>query len=369
MHEVIRSCNAPIELRFQERQYWPTDPRLEFTIPPELWLTPNVVIQDREEALQEACLPIGWRIYTDGSGRAGLVGFAFVVYDQQYSVYKMGAALQEGSVYEAEMAAIREALLWVEDAPFAISETKSVKIFCDNQQVLKALKHPTTSSALLRPILDQLYLLQQQGWHTALHWVPSHSGVEGNEYADQEAKKALSLPPRPRPITQQELKRLIKHENNAELSLNWKEASTAPILHRFFPDLSDMKILQQLNISVPLIKLMAGRSSLKFHQVHHFRLDISSLCSCSQEEEDVDHFIFRCPLQEHLRTDWEPKYRKGILSEFTRTTDSLHLLDSYVLATKRFREFLNQDELDQDSEDPLAALVDSSDPTNPPALE
>ena len=66
----------------------------------------------------------------------------------------------------------------------------------DSKSTLRALQHGGTRNrhALQKATLHNLHQLRNRGLATALLWVPSHSGIRGNELADQAAKDATGLP-------------------------------------------------------------------------------------------------------------------------------------------------------------------------------
>lgn len=68
----------------------------------------------------------------------------------------------------------------------------SVLIFTDNQSAIKAINNPQGRSGQF--LIEEIYtkarklpLLQ------AIHWIPAHVGVPGNEWADKEVKAAAQL--------------------------------------------------------------------------------------------------------------------------------------------------------------------------------
>lgn len=68
-----------------------------------------------------------------------------------------------------------------------------IDIFTDNQAAIASSAWPQRQSGqwLLRQISVRLVTLQQQGINVNIHWIPAHTGVPGNEHADELAKEPL----------------------------------------------------------------------------------------------------------------------------------------------------------------------------------
>ncbi|KAK5991836.1 hypothetical protein PT974_07493 [Cladobotryum mycophilum] len=96
-------------------------------------------------------------------------------------------------VADAELIAISKVL----DA-LLLSRTNqpTAYIFVDSQAAIMKIKGPGEISYRIRA---QLHLLSQQSIAITVAWVPSHTGIPGNEIADQLAKKGLEASYRGRP--------------------------------------------------------------------------------------------------------------------------------------------------------------------------
>ena len=78
----------------------------------------------------------------------------------------------------------------------AAKETKNitnapVTIFCDSQEALRTIEHPPShrNNRFLRgSIYEKTKKLESNKHHVTIRWIPSHSGLAGNERADQAVK-------------------------------------------------------------------------------------------------------------------------------------------------------------------------------------
>nr|KAG5705434.1 hypothetical protein BaRGS_004561 [Batillaria attramentaria] len=128
------------------------------------------------------------KIYTDGSVLdSGEVGCAFVIPDLGITRrYKLNAGL---SIFSAEMYAILMACTFVNDMP---NPPLGVVILSDSKSSLQALERGGTRnrSDVQSEILFLAHQIITKGTILALMWLPSHSGIRGNELADREARDA-----------------------------------------------------------------------------------------------------------------------------------------------------------------------------------
>lgn len=94
-------------------------------------------------------------------------------------------------IIDAEMWGISEALK-VAEQKAVTSQSFAIDIFCNSQTAINKLKSmdDRECQALKTQIYHKTELLIQQGHKVSIFWVPSHSGLEGNEKADEAAKNA-----------------------------------------------------------------------------------------------------------------------------------------------------------------------------------
>jgi ribonuclease HI len=174
--------------RFENRQY-------ERTTLPEVKKSfkGKVVILKEEEALVEARKRRdGLVFWTDGSRKIDEWTGCAVVWKEglKWSKRRIHLGRQE-EAYDVEMYAISEAVK-IADEISRTKEVRAVTIFTNSQATLKRIQSD-------EPGPGQVLALRTMNWESELtdrniqveyRWVPAHSGVEGNEKADQQAMKA-----------------------------------------------------------------------------------------------------------------------------------------------------------------------------------
>jgi ribonuclease HI len=69
---------------------------------------------------------------------------------------------------------------------------RRLTIFTDNQAAIQAVAKPRNHSGqyLVHGVRERLQTAQMLGIQAAIHWVPSHVDIDGNEQADILAKMA-----------------------------------------------------------------------------------------------------------------------------------------------------------------------------------
>jgi ribonuclease HI len=132
------------------------------------------------------------RIYTDGSATNGKVGAAAVIYRKEKRIKTLWKHLgsdEEHTVYEAECTGILMGLHAIKRWKY-----KRTTIYADNQAALQGLtaNEPGPGKYLLDAIHNEIGVATKKKGkdNITLRWIPGHQGVEGNEAADVEAKRA-----------------------------------------------------------------------------------------------------------------------------------------------------------------------------------
>ncbi len=130
-------------------------------------------------------------IYTDGSGINNKIGAAAVSpdIDSTFSVY-LGPS-DWYTVYSAELHGILQALTMAA-VHQARTQLNEIIINTDNQASIQAIGDPGKHSGQVYVIqaVQTINTLRSLGVAIELHWIPAHINIDGNEWADNEAKKA-----------------------------------------------------------------------------------------------------------------------------------------------------------------------------------
>jgi len=120
--------------------------------------------------------------YTDASKNINGTGCAFI-FGTFKRLYKLPT---ETSIFTAEMIAIKEAVIYAESIP-----TNKALIISDSLSALTSLLSPNPSNEISQQILN---ITSKSNNIIEFMWVPSHSGITGNEEVDLLANQAISSP-------------------------------------------------------------------------------------------------------------------------------------------------------------------------------
>ena len=230
-------------------------------------------------------------IYTDGSkaDNAGYVGCALTCdhFIKSYRLHNMF------SIFSAELQAIHYALLHIQ-----MHNLKKSIIFTDSLSSLQSLASLNLQShALISKILKLHNYLSCKGYKIIFSYVPSHTGIKGNEIADVAAKSASNLSNDPIPIND------ISTSVRSIMIKNWQNQWSREIHNKLFsvkPNLGVWKCQHSRRDSVILTRLRIGHTRLT-HQ-HLLKGEDPPQCARCDVPLSVHHVLIDCPALNHLRS-------------------------------------------------------------------
>ncbi len=296
-----------------------------FIRPP--WWTPRIQIQigtNKENAKQQHdCAtmrtPDTVSIYTDGSGIEGKIGAA--AHNEDLTGGKSSQYLgneNQFNVYAAELAAMNLALGLAGNT----TEHTIWQIYSDSQAAIRAIHKPRRQSgqAIIKEFLDTSEQAMEENPQLQIKvmWIPGHAKIEGNERADEEAKKAAKNPSTGLPFKHKPLRsargRLIKAEANQQWRSTWNNNTrTAHALRRFMKT-KGFQIggkyynrISNRKAAATLVRLRTGHCGLKQY-LYRFKQADSPYCDCGDGKETVEHYLLEC----NLYTVERNTMRKGV---------------------------------------------------------
>jgi len=283
-------------------------------------LFPPWAHHDRKRILDEAqspFLPAGPSdaiIYTDGSLTEEGAGIGIAGYLGNTLVYTDSPPLPpKATATDIEVVGIRAGITAAAHPPL---QTPRAVIISDNLEAVVAMISP--NSALLS---GQQHLAVAQHWmqrhkgEVLIRWTKSHSGLAGNEKADQLAKKAAAQQ-QPGPVGHATL------AHTREAAKRWPTEATAEAWHREAP-----AAYKRLGIPPPphkgppelrlprstLARLIAARSGHGDFEAYHTRfshtvnINNPRRCKCGRLKEAAHFFYCRIARRKYGRPPGPPK--------------------------------------------------------------
>ncbi|CAH1988891.1 unnamed protein product [Acanthoscelides obtectus] len=230
-------------------------------------------------------------IFTDASKSSHGVGYAAVSDNQRIS----SSLPQHCSVYTGELTAIKEALnlaRTTSDANFLV--------VTDSLSALEGIKQLYPRNCILRGIKDMLRLLYNDKKRIKFLWVPSHTGIPGNEEADKEASRAAL--PSSRSVIRtpyQDLKGLIKVHITSLWQQKWNGSHSK--LLAIAPDVNTRFTLPSGRRNQIIMSRLRIGHTLVTHK-HIFEGTDAPVCSTCNQRLTVVHILMECPTYQNARS-------------------------------------------------------------------
>lgn len=185
------------------------------------------------------------QIYTDGSKMETGTAYAFCIYQQDHEIYYHQTKLRdENSIFQAELLAILEAIIWSEKSKYTL-----IQINSDSLSSLQAIEDINTHNSLIADIIHRLQITEKRIY---FKWVKSYVGITGNERADYLAKNAIepstSIKEKFYPTPQSTLKWTLKNIFLQKWQEQWNEEYRGRNTYQLCPRVSEEMLVQHRNL-------------------------------------------------------------------------------------------------------------------------
>ncbi|EFY94018.2 zinc knuckle [Metarhizium robertsii ARSEF 23] len=277
---------------------------------PPWWIGPKAFVEENAEKAQERHRysidnePNAIHLYTDRSGNNGHVGAAAVctTINQTKSAY-MGDD-NVSTAYAGELQGISLALQIAQEDRNRGSIREKVLIYTDNQAAVRSVARPRgeSGSYLLQDITRRMQELQAQGLTVEDRWIPAHTGIHGNEAADQAAKNATGWrkkgPPGPKAQRSQRV--------NKRWQAQWQQETRGRATFRHTSEPTP-------KVSQPR-KHFSKRQSAIYVQLQNEKIGLNNFlfkrrvpgvtdprCDCGESRQTVAHILLQCRRYATLR--------------------------------------------------------------------
>ncbi|KAL5247005.1 hypothetical protein ACHWQZ_G019016 [Mnemiopsis leidyi] len=240
-----------------------------------------------------------WHIYTDGSKAGNLTGAGFCVYHNDRESFRHSYQLGSlPTVYQCELFALHMASCWASNN---IPQHTKITFFSDSQAAIRAISSTNITSVMVLDTTNQLNKLATRNT-VEIRWIPGHKGVQGNETADEMARKGSAAQPiEPEPFLPIPQSLIQKQIHDYLFRLHIKQYRNIPISDKGKIPL--LTTLQRYKYRTPKLStahrrwltwLLTGHSPLAYFQ-HRAQNFTSPHCSfCPGEEETSEHFLGTC---------------------------------------------------------------------------
>lgn len=254
-------------------------------------------------------------IYTDASKTRVGVGFAYCT-NHTTKLFKL---LPEASIFTAETQAIKEALVYAK-----LSSENNILIISDSLSALLAIEAPNPTNEIVHQIQN---IITSTPKVIEFMWVPSHTGIPGNEKADILANEAITSTTSSSITTlpYQDVRRCINQHTTNMWQTSWDEIPISNKLKSIKKKITKWYTQPNASRRSEIINNRTRIGHTNLTHIHIIKHEESPLCSQCNETLTIKHIVLDCPLFINARKILnQPSTMEEALGE-----DNTHLIHSF----------------------------------------
>ena len=242
-------------------------------------------------------------LYTDGSKTDDGTGSGVYCEELKFEISIPLGAL--ATVFQSEVYAICEGTSVLLERNLL---NKKVVICTDSEASIEALSSCKISSRTVLQCRHVLDLLSENN-DVCLTWVPGHTGIVGNEKADELARNgsrsnSMDLEPilgNPASL----MVNLIKEKTKEKHQMMWNDLSTCRQAKEFLLGCKKQTTKFLLSLSRQklrkIVSILSGHNTLRYHLNKIGRSNSPNCRGCDLQPETAKHFLCFCPSLGNLR--------------------------------------------------------------------
>jgi ribonuclease HI len=243
---------------------------------------------------------------------------------------------------QAEQLAIDKALEALETTDIEENSPRTAAIITDSRISLDSIKNVNNHSYLIEEIWERLSKLERPNWTVAFAWVKAHTGILGNELADQLAKTAVRVKDKTTSYSRIPLSTLfreLEEESKLKWQQNWEESPKAAETKQFYPSITD-RLKSKIHITSNFTTMVSGHGKTRAC-LHRFQLWERATCPCNKGDQTTDHMLYHCTLLQQQREIVE----KGTLKHGIWPISKHDLITKHLNSFMKFTKSVDFDKL------------------------
>jgi ribonuclease HI len=213
--------------------------------------------------------------------------------EQTHGKFRLGVMC---SVFQSELIAIKKSIEYVKEILQNSESIIRVLILTDSQSAIAAIKQFNSTHPIVFDIRNLIKSCDKVVFH--LKWIRGHTGVEGNERADELAKEAADLNTCESIYDSFPLsfaKKYFKSISITDWEKSWRLTTKAYQTKQFFPTINERLSLKTLKPNFLITQYLSGHGNFRSY-LKRFHLSDNDVCDCGQAIETPLHVILDCVL-------------------------------------------------------------------------